>query len=531
MPTLFPMTLMNSKYTDIRLAPPFDEWAELLTINSLDNSRLDGLRTAAKQRLVSAAENYVLRLHALADDADLPANSSPVLTGQPDRQPIVLTGHQPVVFHSGLTFKYETTERLAADSGAIAVAVMIDSDSGDAGQFSYPQADAPGTDESCQSGFAASATLEIESLARSNSLFAHARLKSGAELQEVGELVSRQLNNLSLSGSASSVVRTFREFAQLSAANASAAEANTIVRRQRGIGGRILEIPLSAISDFPEMLAFTADILKQARRFAAAYNASLEVFRDENGIRNAANPFPNLKITDESCELPFWAISHDRKSRHALEVQFEGNVTRLTANNHTIDSFTGSITAESLEPMLLQNIQIVPRGALITAALRLLFSDLFVHGTGGGRYDRFTDEFIRTWWNIEPPPYTVASASRYLFVADRHELERLDAIRNQLRDLQYNPQRHFDSSVFSEGLKSRLLRLCDAKTAAVENMKLARANGQSAKDIGATIQAITNRVRNEVSAEFEPQLRRLTSLSAEHRDATNCRTYPWFMFS
>ncbi|HIE99543.1 MAG: hypothetical protein ABGZ23_06240 [Fuerstiella sp.] len=525
------MTLETSQYTDIRLAPPFEEWAELLAIDSLDNSRLDALRTAAKQRLVSAAESYILRLNTLADDADLPSSSTPVLTGQTAEQPIVLTGHQPVVFHSGLTFKYNTTEQLATDAGAIAVAVMIDTDSGDAGQFSYPQADAPGTDDAGESGSVASATLQIESLARSNSLFAHGRLKSAAELQEVGELVARQLNNLSLSSSASNVARTFREFAQLSAAKASAAEANTIMRRQRGIGGGMLELPLSAISAFPEMLAFTADILKQARRFAAAYNASLEVFRDENGIRNAANPFPNLKITDDSCELPFWAISHDQKNRHVLEVQFEGNVTRLTANKQMLDSFTGSITAESLEPMLLQNIQIVPRGALITASLRLLFSDLFVHGTGGGRYDRFTDEFIRTWWNVEPPPYTVASASRYLFVADKHELQRLDAIRKQLRDLQYNPQRHFDSSVFSEDLKSRLLRLCDAKAAAVKNMKLAHASGQSAKEIGTTIQALTNQVRDEVSAEFEPQLRRLTTLSAEHRDATNCRTYPWFMFS
>ncbi len=525
------MTPQTSKYTDIRLAPPFDEWAELLAINSLDNSRLDALRTAAKQRLVSAAENYVLRLHTLADDADLPVNTAPVLTGRPGEQPIVLTGHQPVVFHSGLAFKYETTEQLAADTGAIAIAIVIDTDSGDAGQFSYPHADAPGTDDDRESGCTVSATLEIESLAESNTLFVHARLKSAVELQKVGDLVASQLNSLSLSSSASGVVRTFQEFAQLSAAKASAAEANTIVRRQRGIGSRMLELPLSAISAFPEMLAFTADILKQARRFAAAYNASLEVFRDENGIRNTANPFPNLKITDESCELPFWAISHDRKTRHVLEVQFDGNVTRLTANNHTIDSFTGSITAESLEPMLLQNIQIVPRGALITASLRLLFGDLFVHGTGGGRYDRFTDEFIRTWWNVEPPPYTVASASRYLFVADKHELQRLDAIRKQLRDLQYNPQRHFDSSVFSEDLKSRLLRLCDAKAAAVKNMKLAHASGQSAKEIGTTIQALTNQVRDEVSAEFEPQLRRLTTLSAEHRDATNCRTYPWFMFS
>ncbi|MDG2128427.1 MAG: hypothetical protein P8K08_10585 [Fuerstiella sp.] len=525
------MTPATSKYTDVRLAPAIDEWAGLLTIHSLDNSRLDALRTAARKRLVSAAEKHVLQLHTLRDDADLPTGNARVLTGQPAEQPILMTGHQPVVFHSGLTFKYEMTQQVAADSHAIAVAVVIDTDSGDAGQFSYPHANADAADSGVDPSPTALATLKVESLANSNGLFAHARLKSAAELQQLGELVASPLKDLSLPDSAAAVTRTFQGFAQLSAAKASAAASNTIMRWQRRIGDRMLELPFSAISAFPEMLAFTADILKQARSFAAAYNASLEVYRDENGIRNTANPFPSLKITNHSCELPFWVISHDPKTRHVLEVQFEDNVTRLTANGHTIDSFTGSITAESLEPMLLQNIQIVPRGALITASLRLLFSDLFVHGAGGSRYDRFTNEFVRTWWNVEPPPFSVASASRFLFVKDKQELERLDTIRSQLRDLQYNPQRHFDSGVFSDNLNSRLVRLCESKAAAVADMKRARASGQSARLIGTTIQTITNQIRDEVSAEFEPQLRHLTALSAEQQDATNCRTYPWFMFS
>ncbi|MDG1895289.1 MAG: hypothetical protein P8J37_10300, partial [Fuerstiella sp.] len=63
------MTPEKPTFIDVRLAPSFDEWADLLTIHSLDNSRLDALRIAARKRLVSAAENYLLRLHTLTDDA------------------------------------------------------------------------------------------------------------------------------------------------------------------------------------------------------------------------------------------------------------------------------------------------------------------------------------------------------------------------------------------------------------------------------------------------------------------------------
>jgi hypothetical protein len=41
-----------------------------------------------------------------------------------------MTGHQPVIFHSGLTFKYQTTETFALEHNALAIAVLIDTDEG-----------------------------------------------------------------------------------------------------------------------------------------------------------------------------------------------------------------------------------------------------------------------------------------------------------------------------------------------------------------------------------------------------------------
>ena len=78
--------------------------------------------------------------------------------------------------------------------------------------------------------------------------------------------------------------------------------------------------------------------------------------------------------------------------------------------------------AESLLGLLAQGWMLVPRGALITASLRLLFSDLFVHGLGGGRYDAATDQLIRAWWHEEPAAFAVASASKCLFPEDQDRL-------------------------------------------------------------------------------------------------------------
>lgn len=511
---------MNPAYTDIRIEPPLSDWSDQLRVASFDSSRLTELRRSARQRLVESAQQFLLRLHGLAEDAGLSPSHAALLTGEPDRQPLVMTGHQPVVFHPGLTFKYATTEQFARTCGAIAIAVVIDTDQGDAGQFSYPEVAEP----------ADPPVRAIDSIGRSNSLYLYGKLRSVPELKEVAGKLLRQLNHLSLPLVARQCGQVFDEFAALASAGASAMEANLIMRWQYGIGSQMPELPLSAIASFPETLTLTADILKQPVRFAAAYNSALDVYRDENNIRNSANPFPNLKVDGNTCELPFWVISHNRRQRYLLEAEVQENVTRLSANGSTIDTFTGNITAESLEPMLVQNIQIVPRGALITAFLRLLFADLFVHGTGGGRYDRFTDEFIRSWWNVEPPPFAIASASQHLFTEQRLELQRVEAIAPLLRELQFNPQRHFGTGILSSQLESRLRDLIRQKQDAVELMKTAHGRGESARDIGRTIQQITNQIRDGVNTEFEPQLRVLTSLTPEQLDAIHCRTYPWFLF-
>lgn len=515
------------KYTKTVLKPEFDDWSEWLSVSAPENPRLAALRQTARQRLIESSQQYVLRLNTLAEDAELPELKTPLLTGDPSDSPIVMTGHQPVLFHSGLTFKYEKTRAFADDHSAIGVAVIIDTDQGDAGQFAYPTRESAMASDSLAHDFP---ILAIETLAESHNLYAQGKLKSPAEIRQIGQAVAGSLRDLKHEESALQAEQIFERYVALAATKATALEANTLLRWHFGIGSGLLELPLSAIASFPEILKLTTDILKQPHRFAAAYNSALQTYREEHQIRNAANPFPDLRIEQDRCELPFWVVNHNRGTRYVLEVRLDGNVTELLANETVVDTFAGNINEDSLEPMLLQNLQIVPRGALITAYLRLLFSDLFVHGTGGARYDRFTDEFIRSWWNTDSSPFTVATASRFLFSEQRGEIERLKQIETDLRDLRFNPQRFFGAGVFEPELEERLVALMKDKQAAVDCMKSFHADGHSAKEAGKEIQKLTKRIRDAVDAGFESQLQLLKAVTPEQLDAINSRTYPWFFF-
>ena len=500
----------------------------------MKNAALVELRMQARKRLVDSAEQFVLRLSEVARRAGLLSGDRPLLTGDPSKTPIVMTGHQPVVFHSGLTFKYQTTEAFAAKHGMMAIAVVIDTDEGDAGAFSYPTVDASQVSSQISSSDAVPQFVsKSTTLARSHGLFSASRLKPYDVLSKELTDIETQLRTIGRGSSATAfhtVAGQYAALAEMSPGGFSAMEANLITRWNASIGGTMLELPLSAICSFPEFIRFTAPILERPFEFAQCYNQTLTTFRSEQRIRNEANPFPNLVIEDDWCELPFWVIDHSAGTRHVLQVRREADGMTLECNRERLLTLQKNNVAEALTSLLFAGQQLVPRGALITATLRLLFSDLFVHGTGGGQYDPCTDALIRNWWSVEPAPFAVASASRFLFAEERQKLLQLQQVESQLRDMQYNPQRFIGTNVFPAALEERLTSLLHEKEAAVNQMKSARQAGESAHEIGREIQRIADAIKVEVSQEFEPRLLALRSLTDQNISAITSRTWPWFLF-
>ena len=51
-----------------------------------------------------------------------------------------------------------------------------------------------------------------------------------------------------------------------------------------------------------------------------------------------------------------------------------------------------------------------PRAVLTSALMRMFVCDRFIHGTGGGRYDRATTCWLRDWLDVDPPPPAVVTA-------------------------------------------------------------------------------------------------------------------------
>ena len=62
----------------------------------------------------------------------------------------------------------------------------------------------------------------------------------------------------------------------------------------------------------------------------------------------------------------------------------------------------------------LAGVRIRPRALTLTLWARLCLSDLFIHGIGGAKYDRITDQLIRCYFGIEPPELFVRALAALL---------------------------------------------------------------------------------------------------------------------
>ncbi|HET6251807.1 MAG TPA: hypothetical protein VFE47_29245 [Tepidisphaeraceae bacterium] len=175
---------------------------------------------------------------------------------------------------------------------------------------------------------------------------------------------------------------------------------------------------VSPMCESEPYLLFVHHLLARADIFAADYNTALEEFRTENKIRTPGRPMPNLKCTPDGCEVPFWLddISAGTRTRAAVAREGGAFILRLsTGDQFRLDpNADGWPAASALRDFLKKNrSHLSPRALTLTAVLRLLVADQFVHGIGGGQYDQVLDKLITRHFKLAAPRFAVTTATLF----------------------------------------------------------------------------------------------------------------------
>ena len=269
----------------------------------------------------------------------------------PDR-PVIASGHQPIIVHPGIVAKLIALDTCAKRHNAQTLWIVPDQDIADPAQLRIPIR----TDDDLSE-----TTISLErnpgstpTNAPSMSLPPIEPFTALDALQRLAsQLDAHQHEPTRAKQFASAVIHDLCDLLDLSIP--------TLV-----FASDLLETPVGQ--------AALSELTHDPRNAIEHYNRAIDTAPNA-GVRP-------LNITDDSIEFPLW---------------------RITDTSREIVTLNPS---QTLDPT-----NLAPRGLLMTAIARRALCDLFIHGTGGLKYDTITTQWIHTWLNQPLAPITGASAT------------------------------------------------------------------------------------------------------------------------
>jgi hypothetical protein len=352
------------------------------------------------------------------------------------REVFVLTGHQPELFHPGVWFKNILADALARHTAGVAVHVVIDNDL--PGSLAIK---CPTTNEGrvrqvrCLLDLSSPRIPYEERAVRDWQLFASFGNRAAAYVQP---LVSEPLVETFWP----LVLEAARRTGRLGVAIAQARH-----QWEARWGMQTLEIPLSEVCRLDAVRWFLSQMIYEGALLHEHYNRALTAFRQRYGIRRSSHPVAELARQEDWYELPFWIWTRSQPQRRGLWCRVHPRCLEIGDRRGLRLCWPGSgaglaAAVEAWQEAEYRGVCIRPRALITTMTLRMLLSDLFIHGIGGAHYDGLTDDIARLFWGQPPPPFATATATVHLPVP--HEAvsdEDLTRLQVLLRELTYHPER------------------------------------------------------------------------------------------
>ena len=419
--------------------PPFDEVARLVRANrtrrgeycyDLQGRSLLDVSEQSRRQLVAEAQRWTSQYR----DVDAgPVDPS---------APIFLAGHQPEIPHPGVWFKNFALGALAHQHGAVAINLLIDSDT-----LKRPSVRVPGG--SVTHPHVAEIPMDV---AGPVVPYEERPIVERRVFAEFGRRAADEIAGLV----PDPLVREYWPMAverMRQTGNLGACLAQSRHQLEARWGLSTLEIPQSRVCEMRPHAWFVAHLLAQLPRLRVVYNEVVEEYRRVNRIRSSAHPVPNLAREGQWLEAPFWIWAAGDPRRRRLFAKPSGDEIVLTDRHTrrivlplTPDGDAGR-AAQRLAELGREGVKIRCRALMTTLWARLVLGDLFVHGIGGAKYDQLTDALVWRFFGLEPPAFLVLSATLHLPVTrQRTKAEDLRAIEYHLRRLTYHPECYMNGS-------------------------------------------------------------------------------------
>ncbi len=320
-------------YTALVEPPPF-AIAALLQDNGRSQPDVDvagislhELAAAAREQLYRDAIAYTRGYRDVAsfDGSSQPTGKAPTL---------ILSGHQPELFHPGVWFKNFALAEFAREHGAHGIHLLIDNDLCRRTAIRVPtgRIGEPATAEVPLDAAETMIPYEERSIL-DRGLFASFASRVQSTIREIvpAPLVT------SIWPQAMAAARQGRPLGQ------ALARARHQIEQSWGL--ETLELPLSTACDTTVFRRFVLCILARLDEFHRIHNDVLRQYRRVSGIRSATHPVPMLRQQDGWLETPFWFWTKADPTRRALFARRVGGSWQLQGREST-DPFLVELDSE-----------------------------------------------------------------------------------------------------------------------------------------------------------------------------------------
>jgi hypothetical protein len=390
------------------------------------------LRAGVRREVLQRADAFLLR-HGIG------APPRPADAGDEHAMPLIVTGHQPELFHPGVWIKNFAAGAVAAACSGLGLNLIIDSD--------FPKT------SSIQVPRLAGGGLELERVEfdrwGGDTPYEELQVQDEAILSRFPERVRWLLEGLV----PDPVLEEFwpKVLARRDQASTLAMRFSLARRElEAAWGTQNLELPQSAVCQTEGFLWFACHVLAQLTRYQEIHNRALVEYRRAHRIRSNNHPVPALSRQGDWLEAPFWAWRAQeprrrgllaRRRGRALELRIAGEDAAFLELPLAPDS-SACCAVERLRELSTGPIRIRTRALTTTMFSRILLADLFIHGIGGAKYEELGDEISRRFFGFDPPGFLTLSMTRWmgLPIEPSSALD-LASIKRRSRELRFNPDR------------------------------------------------------------------------------------------
>lgn len=295
---------------------------------------------------------------------------------------LVGTGHQAELWHPGILSKFVWAHEQARRAGAGFMHLLVDTDTRDPLAFRAPVRVEIGNSS------AATSDHVLREVSHSFGGTGEPGMAACAYPARVPSAFEIRAGEFALECVALGVQRTQQALA--AHANAADGAAQEWAALQDLVTDALRDAPEGGawLSDAPwtrtqQLLRTTlgAALLERALKdpdaCAHAFNLGART------VSRAARPLGTVE--EQGVEMPFWLLDDSGVRKR--------------------------VGARALPALVKSGATLLPRAFLTSAIARAALCDRFVHGTGGGIYERATETFIGEWLGAQLPPFDMATAT------------------------------------------------------------------------------------------------------------------------